>query len=179
MRRTTTTLTAAAALSLALAGCGGSSGSGSEGSSGTTPQPSDTSGSDSGTSSGTKTVDGLSINDHGSTDVTGMSELDVEADSYYFKPSVLTGTPGQKLTLHIENESSTEHNFTLSSQNVDADIGDGKDVTVHITIPQSGVAGFFCEYHKSLGMGGGVAVTGASLTGGAGTTTKNPSTGRY
>ena len=40
-------------------------------------------------------------------DVTGLAELDLEADEYSFEPAFLRGTPGQKLKLEIENETST------------------------------------------------------------------------
>jgi len=35
--------------------------------------------------------------------------VSIEADNYYFEPSVLQPTPGQKLTLTIVNKSSTEY----------------------------------------------------------------------
>jgi plastocyanin len=67
---------------------------------------------------------------------------------------VITGKPGEKVTVTIENEGSTEHNFTIESQDIDEDIEAGKDTTVTVTMPQSGAVSFFCEYHASQGMAG-------------------------
>jgi hypothetical protein len=65
------------------------------------------------------TLGNLTFSDHGTKDVKGQAELDLEADNYYFEPTFLRGTPGQKLKLEIENESSTLHNFSIPEQNVD------------------------------------------------------------
>src|SRR5213076_1126994 len=58
-------------------------------------------------------IAGLTANEHGTKDVTGMTSLEVEADNFYFAPTVLKGAPGQHLTLTIKNSSGTDHNFTL------------------------------------------------------------------
>jgi plastocyanin len=118
--------TLALATAATLAACGGSSGGGSSAD---------------------------SFNDHGTKAVSGSS-IDVEADNYYFDPSVITGQPGQQVTITVKNESSTEHNFTIKSQDVDQDIEGGKDETVTVTMPTSGTVSFFCEYHQSHGMAG-------------------------
>ena len=97
-------------------------------------------------------------NDHGSTDASGMSSLEVELDDeatqFYFKPTVITGTPGQSLTLELTNEGSALHNFSLTEQRVDTDVQAGATGSVTVTIPQSGFVEFFCKYHKPLGMVG-------------------------
>jgi plastocyanin len=46
----------------------------------------------------------------------------------------------------------------LPSQKADADVAPGKTATVKVTFPASGTLGFFCEYHKSLGMTGSLDV---------------------
>jgi plastocyanin len=106
--------------------------------------------------SGKQTVAGASVNFHGMKDVTGMSSVDIEADNFYFEPTVLKGTPGQHLTLTIKNSTDTEHNFTVESQHVDKDIEDGKTVTLSVTLPSTGTIRFFCKYHHGSGMGGGL-----------------------
>jgi len=58
------------------------------------------------------TVGGQKANDHGSQDVAGESELDLELDDFYFEPIVLIGSAGETLTLDLENEGDTEHNFS-------------------------------------------------------------------
>ena len=107
---------------------------------------------------GTTTVGGQKANDHGSEDVSGKSELDLELDDFYFSPTVLRGSAGERLTLHLENEGSTEHNLTVTDQGIDQDVeSDGKaDVTV--TFPDSGTLVFFCKYHQNMGMRGALEV---------------------
>jgi plastocyanin len=97
-------------------------------------------------------------NDHGSADASGMSSLEVELDDegtqFYFKPTVITGTPGESLTLDLTNDGSALHNFSLTEQSIDTDVQPGGTGSVTVTIPQSGFVEFFCKYHKPLGMVG-------------------------
>lgn len=87
-------------------------------------------------------------------DVTGLAQVDLKADEYYFEPAFLRGTPGQKLKLEIENKSSTLHSFTIPEQKLDMDIGPRQKVMVEVTFPPSGVVRFFCRFHSELGMNG-------------------------
>ena len=87
-------------------------------------------------------------------DVTGLAELHLEADEYYFEPAFLRGTPGQKLKLEVENESSTLHSFTIPEQKLDMDIRPEGKVVVEVTFPPSGLVRFFCRFHSALGMEG-------------------------
>ncbi len=57
------------------------------------------------------TLGDLTFSDHGTKDVKGNGELELEADYYYFEPTFLRGAPGQKIKLEIENESGTLHNL--------------------------------------------------------------------
>jgi plastocyanin len=100
------------------------------------------------------TLGNLTFSDHGTKDVKGQAKLDLEADNYYFEPTFLRGTPGQKLKLEIENESSTLHNFSISEQHVDVNIPRKGKVVVEVTFPSSGVVRFFCKFHVSRGMNG-------------------------
>jgi plastocyanin len=87
-------------------------------------------------------------------DVSGLAEVDLEADEYYFEPAFLRGTPGQKLKLEIENESSTLHSFTIPEQKLDMNIPPKGKVVVEVTFPPSGVVRFLCRFHSELGMEG-------------------------
>ena len=120
-----------ATLALALAACGGDSSNGSS-----------------------TTIAGVKANDRGTKVVSGLTTTTVETDNYYFSPSVLTGKPGQKLTIELKNASGTEHNFTQGSTR--KDVEGGQTVTVQVTFPASGVISFFCEYHRDMGMAGGL-----------------------
>jgi plastocyanin len=100
------------------------------------------------------TLGGLTFSNHGTKDVKGQAELDLEADNYYFGPTFLRGTPGQKLKLEIENESGTLHNFSIPDQHVDVDIPRKGKIVVEVTFPPSGVVPFFCKFHSARGMNG-------------------------
>jgi YVTN family beta-propeller protein len=100
------------------------------------------------------TLGTLTFSDHGTKDVKGQGELDLEADDYYFAPTFLRGAPGQKLTLEIENASGTLHNFSIPEQHLDQDIPPKGKVKVEVTIPPSGAVRFFCKFHAALGMNG-------------------------
>ena len=115
--------------------------------------------SEKGESEGKKTtIAGLSANDHGSKQVSGKTE--VELDNYYFDPTVLKAKPGSKVTLELKNDSSIEHNFSIDAQHVDKDLEGGESATVTVTIPHSGEISFYCKYHKSRGMAGALAASG-------------------
>jgi plastocyanin len=123
--------------------------------SGTATSGTETSGGGEG---GQITINGDTANDHGSKDVSGMDELELEADDFYFEPTTLNGTAGETLKLELRNEGGTEHNFTLEDQNIDQDIEEGEDATVTVTFPDSGVLEFYCKYHRSSGMVGQLSV---------------------
>jgi plastocyanin len=108
---------------------------------------------------GTTTINGEKANDHGSADLSGKSMFSIETDSYYFDPTTLKGTAGEKVTLTFKNESSTNHNFTVESQSINLDIDAGQTKTVSVTFPSSGSIEFHCEYHQSLGMVGQLLVS--------------------
>ena len=150
-------IVAASLLLLAAAGCGSSSSSSSEG---TTTEASG------GGGGGQKTIAGVMANDHGTKAVEDSGKTEVELDDFYFKPTVLTGKPGEKVTLELKNEGNTEHSFTIASQGVDQVVEPGDEAEVDVTIPKSGVVSFYCKFHKSSGMAGALAVTGQ--TGGSG-----------
>jgi plastocyanin len=107
------------------------------------------------------TVGGQKANDHGSQDVAGDSELDLELDDFYFEPTVLTGSAGETLTLHLENEGDTEHNFSLTDRGIDQDVEAGEKAVVSVTFPDSGTLVFFCKYHQDMGMRGALRVSSA------------------
>ena len=106
----------------------------------------------------TITLGGEGANDHGSEDVSAEGELDFELDDFYFAPTVLNGTSGQVITLHLENEGEEEHNFSLPDQEIDQDVEAGETADVSVTFPDSGTLVFFCEYHENMGMRGALRV---------------------
>lgn len=113
-------------------------------------------GKENGTEEGgeTITIAGQKANDHGMKDVSGESSVELEQDNFYFEPTVLEGTPGQKLTIELSNEGSALHNFSIPDESIDQDVQpDGKG-EVTVTFPDSGTLVYFCKYHQSQGMVG-------------------------
>jgi YVTN family beta-propeller protein len=100
------------------------------------------------------TIDGVRYRDHGTKDVRGESKLEIEADDYYFEPTFLRGNPGQKLTVVVENETSTLHNFAVAALGIDKDVLPKGKTEVLLTFPASGVLTFTCKFHSQLGMNG-------------------------
>lgn len=134
-----------AALALAVAGCGSSGSSNGSGGGG----------------NGGNTIAGLSANNHGEQDVTGKTDTTIQASNFYFSPSVLKGSPGQALMLHIKNTGSTPHNITVANEKVDSIINSNATVTVQVTFPTTGILSFWCSFHKSNGMAGGLLTSGS------------------
>lgn len=104
-------------------------------------------------------------NNTGTKSVVGQKSFVMEARSdgglHYFNPTVLTGTPGQTITLELKSGSGLfPHNFTLPDQNLSVDLGHGKTEDVTVTFPQSGVLQFYCEFHVGSGMIGELTVFG-------------------
>jgi len=94
-----------------------------------------------------------------STQEGSSSSKELELDDYYFEPKTVQGNAGQKITLELKNEGSTEHNFTLSDQGIDQDVEEGESAEITVTVPQSGSVRFYCKYHRSMGMTGALKVS--------------------
>jgi YVTN family beta-propeller protein len=111
------------------------------------------------------TVGGVTYADHGTKDVRNRSKLELEADDYYFSPTFLRGTPGQKLTLLVENEANTLHNLSIPALGIDKDIPPKGKVQVDVTVPATGVLVFSCKFHGPLGMNGQLLAGDAARSG--------------
>ena len=107
-------------------------------------------------SSSCASLSGLSgITDKGTKIFSGATvalQADNDSGKYYFEPTCARahGT----VTVTIKNVGDTEHNFSITSMNIDKDIEKGKTVTVSVPLPSSGSLPFFCKYHKNFGMQG-------------------------
>ena len=154
MHRPTVSIFAAlSAAVVLLAGCSSSTSTSSPAAGGSS--------SASSSGGGTITIGSDQANDHGTEDVSGMSSFELEADNddgFYFKPTVLTGSANQSLTLEIKNEGTAEHNFTIGSLGVNVNIQPGQSQEVTVKFPGSGTVEFYCSFHRSLGMAGELQV---------------------
>jgi len=146
-------------LTLGLAACGSDDSSNSS----DTTAKADT---DSGTAGAPVQLSGK-VTDKGTKDATGASKLEVEADDFYFKPTFIKATPGQKLTLELKNEGSATHTFTSTELSVDKELKPDETATVEITVPSADAVAFFCRFHQGSGMQGAVFTKEGASAGGA------------
>jgi len=155
-----------AVLGLAAAACGKSSNAGAGNTSSPTVSP----------SSGTPVSLSGKVTNKGTKDLTALGstvhftlEADNDGGDYYFSPTFLKITPGAKITVELENEGSTEHNFSITALGINQDLEKGAKKTITVTMPSDGALNFFCEYHHQLGMQGALFSTAgqALVSGGA------------
>ena len=78
----------------------------------------------------------------------GATTIQLTAKDFSFSPATISAKAGQKVTVSFKNDGSVEHNFSISSLNVDKDAEKGASETVSFTPTQSGDIQFFCKYHK-------------------------------
>lgn len=138
-----------AVLGLAAAACAKSTNAGS----GSSPSATASSGapvalSGKVTNKGTKDLSAMGASVHFTL------EADNDNGQFYFDPTFLKITPGSKITVELENEGSTEHNFSIEALGVNQDLAKGQKKTITFTLPANGAVNFFCEYHHNLGMQG-------------------------
>jgi plastocyanin len=117
--------------------------------------------SGSATGGNTITIGSDTANDHGTKDATGKSTFEIDErndNGFYFDPTILTGSAGQSLTIDIKNEGTAPHNFSIDSLGVNVTLQPGTSQSVKVTFPPSGTTEFFCSFHRSLGMVGGLQV---------------------
>jgi len=92
------------------------------------------------------------------TDVSGQSSTTMSAENFFFSPSDLSGSAGQKLTISLTNNGSVPHNFSITDENVDVTLQPGQSQDIKVTFPQSGSVQFFCSFHQTSGMVGTLQV---------------------
>ncbi len=99
------------------------------------------------------------VNAKGKKDISGKKSatIEIEADDYYFNPTFLKVSPGEKVTVEFKNEGSTTHTFTSDKLSVDKQLSADKTTKFTFTVPSSGTAfQFHCDFHESMGMHGAV-----------------------
>jgi plastocyanin len=101
-----------------------------------------------------RTLGDYPYTDFGLRSVSGETSVDMEAGSFYFKPTFVQGTPGQRLTLHIRNTSAIEHNIAIASLSLNQTFPAQSRVAVEVQFPASGALRFFCTFHVWEGMNG-------------------------
>ena len=138
LMRRVTLLAAALVFVLAVAACGGYGDDDKKSEEGTTT-----------------TIGGVATESHGTKDVSGETgKVEIEMYDDFFEPTVLQGTPGQKVTIELKNEGEHAHTFTVTEQSVDQEVQPGDEAEADVTFPESGELTFICKFHESSGMVG-------------------------
>ena len=105
-------------------------------------------------------ADGQRASAHGEADVAGASSTVIEMDDFFFRPTVLRGTPGQRLTVTLSNQGNSLHDFRIAAEHIDAGVEAGTPVTVTVTFPEKGAVTFECRYHLLQNMRGELVAGG-------------------
>ena len=105
-------------------------------------------------------ADGQRASAHGEASLAGVSATVVEMEDSYFQPTVLRGTPGQRLTITLSNQGNSVHDFRIAAQHIDANVEAGSPVTVTVTFPEKGAVTFECRYHLLQNMRGELVTGG-------------------
>jgi plastocyanin len=89
----------------------------------------------------------------GVADVRGLANFNltighVRPGVPYFAPTVVKGTAGESLHLHVVNTTDTLHNISIPSEGIDADVRAGGTADVVVTFPTRGPISYFCSYHQ-------------------------------
>jgi hypothetical protein len=78
----------------------------------------------------------------------------------FFAPTVLEGSPNQRVALHISNTTPSSHNFSLDAEHINTALPAGATVDITVQFPTSGALIFYCRIHSAELHGGGLyAVT--------------------
>ncbi len=107
----------------------------------------------------TITIGSDTSNDHGDVAVSGQSSLAMEQDDFYFDPTVLTGSAGQTLTIHLTNNGTVSHTFTSDVLKIDEVLSPGQKMDITVTFPSTGFTEFYCRFHRSQGMTGELTIS--------------------
>ncbi|MEA2534904.1 MAG: hypothetical protein QOJ93_2715 [Actinomycetota bacterium] len=105
-------------------------------------------------------ADGQRASTRGEADVAGVSTTVIEMGDFFFKPTMLRGRPGQRLTVTLSNQGNSLHDFSIPAQHIDANVEAGTPVTVTVTFPQRGAVTFECRYHLLQNMRGELVTEG-------------------
>ncbi len=96
----------------------------------------------------------------------GGGPIDMRAGDFAFAPNILKVKGTGSLTLRINNDSGTAHDFTLRDPAgkvmTKVELPPGKTTTATVSLAAPGIYKFDCSkpFHATLGMAGRIEVTG-------------------
>jgi hypothetical protein len=74
----------------------------------------------------------------------------------FFAPTILEGSPDQRIVLRISNTTASSHNFTLDAEHISTALPAGATVDITVQFPTSGALVFYCSIHSAEQHGGGL-----------------------
>jgi hypothetical protein len=99
----------------------------------------------------------------GTQDVRGQQVVTLTAGRVvqgvpFFAPTILEGSPNQRVALRISNTTPSSHNFTLELEHISTALPAGATVDITVQFPTSGALVFYCNIHSGEQHGGGLYV---------------------
>jgi hypothetical protein len=96
---------------------------------------------------------------HGIADTRGLASFNLTIGRSgpgqpNFAPTLLEGTAGESLRLHITNTTPVLHNFSITVQGINVDVPPGGIVDVTVVFPAHFATVYFCSYHADEGQAG-------------------------
>jgi hypothetical protein len=82
----------------------------------------------------------------------------VAPGSPFFAPTILEGSPNQRIALRVSNTTPSSHNFTLDAEHISTPLPAGATVDITVQFPTSGALVFYCNIHSEEQHGGGLYV---------------------
>jgi len=92
-------------------------------------------------------------NNQGTENATSKTSVNVVMDDFFFSPTFIQVTPGEKLTLSLTNMGQNTHTFTSTALNINQTLEPGVSFNVEATVP-AGTTEYHCTFHQSAGMQG-------------------------
>jgi hypothetical protein len=106
------------------------------------------------------TIGGRPANYYGTEEIAGAQTATIEIADGYFAPTVLHGTPGQKLVVTLKNIGTTPHSFSTDDQQFIVEVQPGLTAEGKVTLPQEGNLSFYSPIQHEGGMAGAFNVSG-------------------
>lgn len=100
------------------------------------------------------------VNDHGTKKLGPATEVEIEADDFYFAPTFVSAAAGSAVRVVLKNEGKAGHTFTIDGAGVDQALEPGSTKTVRVQLPSSGSLTFYCRFHRASGMQGAFVIAG-------------------
>jgi plastocyanin len=120
-----------------------------------------------------------SVNDHGTRDLDGGTELELELEDSYFEPTYVHAGPGSIVRVTLTNSGDAPHTFTIDGTRIDEDVAPGASATVDVELPDEGALAYYCRFHVGGGMQGAFVVSEGAVAAGSSPTTAGGGSGGF